>query len=50
MRKWKWVALVATGGMLLQFQTCLVDLTYTILQAAATQLLTNLVTGAATTT
>jgi hypothetical protein len=47
MRRWKWIALAASGGMLLQVGSCATDFLYYVLQALATQFASALVTGAA---
>jgi hypothetical protein len=41
MKTWKWVALAASGGVLLQLSSCITDLAIVMLQAAASQLLTS---------
>jgi hypothetical protein len=48
MKAWKWIALTATGGTLLALESCVVDLAYYLLQAAASQLVTGALTGATT--
>jgi len=48
MKSWKWAVLVASGAMLMQLSSCIVDLALVMLQAAASQLLTSAV-GSATT-
>ncbi len=43
MRAWKWMALVAAGGLLLQLGSCAVQLVYLVLQGVATQIASGLV-------
>ncbi len=46
MKAWKWTALVLTGGVLLQLNTCAVDLAYYVMQALATQVVSQMLTSA----
>ncbi|TWT41266.1 hypothetical protein RAS1_39600 [Phycisphaerae bacterium RAS1] len=46
MKKWKWVALIACGGVTLQLQSCLVDLAFYGVQLLVTELLPSLLAGA----
>ncbi len=48
MKTWKWTALIVTGGMLLQFQTCVTDIAYYVIQLAAQQIITGALTAATT--
>ena len=48
MRKVKWVGLILTSGALLQLGTCVTDLAYYVLQAAATQIINGALAGATT--
>lgn len=45
-RTWKWMALAASGGVLLQFSACLVDLALTLAQSAAAQIIGGALRGA----
>jgi hypothetical protein len=37
MRKWKWVALIASGAMLLQTASCATDFAYMVAQGVASR-------------
>jgi hypothetical protein len=47
-RTWKWIALVAASGTLLQVSSCAMDILYYLIQAAATQLIAGALTGGGT--
>jgi hypothetical protein len=49
MKKWKWIALVLSGGVLLQTSTCS-DFGYYLMQALATQVVTLILNAATGTT
>ncbi len=49
MKKWKWAALMLSGGMLLQTSTCS-DFGYYLMQALATQIVTVILNAATGTT
>lgn len=46
MKNWKWVALIACGGVTMQLNSCLVDLAFYGVQLLATELLPALLQGA----
>jgi hypothetical protein len=39
MKTWKWMALVASGAVLLQLSACVTDLALSMLQSAVTQVM-----------
>ncbi|MBK9120342.1 MAG: hypothetical protein IPM18_12185 [Phycisphaerales bacterium] len=47
MKKFKWFTLMASGAVLMQFSACATDLTFYLVQALATQVVSALLTGVA---
>ena len=46
MKKWKWIALTLSGGVLLQGSACVTDFAYYLINVLANELLTQALTGA----